>query len=359
MGKTALADLLAHGSGSALPLASDKSFLSRAAPFLTRAEVSLTWSSDDESKTPLAWADPEAYEEVHYLSQQFVDRLCSAESASDELLTEIQKVVFSSHPPAERLEATSFAELVDLKSGNTHRRRQYLRDRLDQIADAVQSERAKVRGLSTKQKALGGIKGTLKESRAAREKIVLPGGSDRAKYYERLRGEIEGREKRIQSLSRVSQAVDHLDSEIQRYVTRVLPDMEADLRNSNNGAALKDPDWEAFALGFKGEPATVLTAQRAKITTALANHEKGEGPAPTLAMSGEQLKTCSLAELRTAFDTTSKEIGVDQRNAQRLRALNEQIRNGELEQQKLTEQITSDRGAEGRLKALFEQRAQC
>jgi energy-coupling factor transporter ATP-binding protein EcfA2 len=358
-GKTALADLLAHGSGSALPLGSDKSFLRRAAPFLTRAEVSLTWSSGDEMKNVLASTDHDAYEEVHYLSQQFVDRLCSAESASDELLTEIQKVVFNSHPPAERLEATSFAELVNLKSGNTRLRRQYLRDRLDQLADEVQSERAKIRGLPTKQRALRAIEASLKESRASREKIILPGGSDRTKYYERLRGQIDGREKRLQSLSRVSQAVDHLDSEVRRYLTGVLPDIEADLRNNNKSAGLRDDDWEAFALGFKGQPATVLIAQRAKIAAALANHEKLEGPAPTLAMTEEQLKVCSLAKLRTAFDTASQEIGVDQRNAQRLQALNEQIRNGELEHRKLTEQISTDQGAEERLKAHFERRTRC
>lgn len=358
-GKTALADLLAHGSGSPLPLGSDKSFLSRAAPFLTKAEVELTWSSGDDSKIGLAWADHDAYEEVHYLSQQFVDRLCSAESATDELLIEIQKVVFSSHPPADRLEATSFAELVDLKSGNTRRRRQYLRDRLDQIADEVQSERARVRGLPAKQKALQAIEVSLKENRATREKIVKPGGNDRAKYYERLRVEIDRREKLLQSLSRISQAVDHLDSEVKRYLSRVLPDMATDLRNSNKGAALKDEDWEAFALGFKGNPATVLSGQRAKINAALANHEKTEGPVPEATMTEEQLKDCSLPKLRTAFDATSNEIGVDQRNAQRLQALNEQIRNQDLEQQKLADQIASDQGAEERLKALFEQRTQC
>ena len=176
-GKTALADLLAHGSGSGLPLSSDKSFLSRAAPFLGKAEVRLTWSSGEQLTSGLSWSDQDAYEEVHYLSQQFVDRLCSAESANDELLTEIQKVVFTSHPPAARLGATSFAELVELKSGDTRRRRQYLRDRLDRIADEVQSERAKARSLAGKRKTLQAIGTSLKDDQTAREKIVRLGTS--------------------------------------------------------------------------------------------------------------------------------------------------------------------------------------
>ena len=35
---------------------------------------------------------------VQYLSQQFVDRLCSAEGMTDDLLAEIERIIYRAHP---------------------------------------------------------------------------------------------------------------------------------------------------------------------------------------------------------------------------------------------------------------------
>lgn len=74
------------------------------------------------------------YAEVHYLTQQFVDRLCSSVAESDDLLDEIKPVVFLAHPPESRLGADSFTALVRLRNSETQAAVQSLSQRLDQLS---------------------------------------------------------------------------------------------------------------------------------------------------------------------------------------------------------------------------------
>jgi hypothetical protein len=101
-GKTALADLIAAG-GSAFTLgANQRSFIDRAFDHLSGARVSLAWADGSGSDCDIAALDtfePADGPHVRYLSQQFVDRLCSAEGLTDELLQEIQRVIFLAIPP--------------------------------------------------------------------------------------------------------------------------------------------------------------------------------------------------------------------------------------------------------------------
>jgi hypothetical protein len=103
--------LIAHAADSELPLQGAQSFLSRAAEFVGGATVEAVRSDGTTSGRRLdQWPDELA--DVNYLTQQFVDQLCSTESQSDALLEEIKRVVFVAHDPASRMGATDFDGLV-------------------------------------------------------------------------------------------------------------------------------------------------------------------------------------------------------------------------------------------------------
>ncbi|MCW9028663.1 MAG: hypothetical protein OQJ80_07010, partial [Kangiella sp.] len=105
-GKTALADMIAagcdsisqsvwRGRGNASP-----SFLARASKYLKDASVKLSWGGGDESRRPLngeSEDNPFSYPRARYLSQQFVEDLCSASGISDGLIQEIERVILESH----------------------------------------------------------------------------------------------------------------------------------------------------------------------------------------------------------------------------------------------------------------------
>jgi len=113
-GKSALADLLAYAGGVD---ASDEkqSFLNRAEEYLDGTTITLEWL--DGHKTKASPGDDLAREQVvRYLSQSFVERLCSDDYAGSELTGEIEDVIFGHLDPTDTLNASSFADLREMKT---------------------------------------------------------------------------------------------------------------------------------------------------------------------------------------------------------------------------------------------------
>ncbi|MGI0524791.1 hypothetical protein [Rhizobium giardinii] len=107
-GKTALADMIALGCDAFPGKYNGQSFLSRANAdsYLAGAEVSVSWQDGgDPVLRPLdhhprnEW---DSYPRARYLSQQFVDELCSSAGMTDALLGEIERVIFEAHPLPDR-----------------------------------------------------------------------------------------------------------------------------------------------------------------------------------------------------------------------------------------------------------------
>jgi len=116
-GKTALADILATGCDS-YEKPEHPSFLTRAAEHLAGAEVTLRWLSGAQETrhldVPVSQA-ADAYPRARYLSQQFVEDLCSIEGMPA-LIKEIERVIFEAHPSLDRDGAVDFQELRELRA---------------------------------------------------------------------------------------------------------------------------------------------------------------------------------------------------------------------------------------------------
>jgi hypothetical protein len=93
-GKTALADTIAAGCDSISDEASNAeewanpSFLVRARPLVGEGKVKVSWAAGEPSIRALDGSDangPFSYERVRYLSQQFVEELCSSSGLTDGL----------------------------------------------------------------------------------------------------------------------------------------------------------------------------------------------------------------------------------------------------------------------------------
>src|SRR3546814_5575192 len=72
------------------------SFLVRARPLVGDAKVRVKWAAGDPETRALNGSDangPFSYERVRYLSQQFVEELCSSTGLTDGLLREIERVI--------------------------------------------------------------------------------------------------------------------------------------------------------------------------------------------------------------------------------------------------------------------------
>lgn len=110
-GKTALADLVSLGANT-LDKTDEQSFITRAQSYLNGIEIDLEWSGDASS---VEFCDIPSFETdqgkgVKYLSQHFVNRICSHENKG-ELQSEIEKMIFSSLDVAQKRNCISFQEL--------------------------------------------------------------------------------------------------------------------------------------------------------------------------------------------------------------------------------------------------------
>ncbi len=105
-GKTALADMIAAGCDAISDEAwvadawANPSFLIRARPLLGNGKVKVSWAAGEPSTRALDGSDangPVSYPRVRYLSQQFVEDLCSSSGMTDGLLREIERVIYEAH----------------------------------------------------------------------------------------------------------------------------------------------------------------------------------------------------------------------------------------------------------------------
>ena len=108
-GKTAFADLIAYATGSWTEY--DGSFLHKAWNELKGSRVVVKWASGRESSRIVGNSvDPEV-SGTRYLSQQFVERLCSGDIMAEDLLREVERVIFGYLPEPDRMNCSAFHEL--------------------------------------------------------------------------------------------------------------------------------------------------------------------------------------------------------------------------------------------------------
>jgi ABC-type cobalamin/Fe3+-siderophores transport system ATPase subunit len=108
-GKSALAELIAYAAGS-WHAGEAGGFLNRAGSNVENLSIELEWGDDTVSKARL-WENQSDANEVRYLSQKFVERLCAEDNVGTELVGEIESVIFSNLDPTDTMNASSFEEL--------------------------------------------------------------------------------------------------------------------------------------------------------------------------------------------------------------------------------------------------------
>jgi hypothetical protein len=180
-GKTALADAIAAGCDATDGRLSNALFIVRAREHLDGVGVRLNWETGDPSVRPLLddSFDPSLYPRARYLSQKFVEELCSADGLKDELLSEIERVIFEAHGTLESDGATDFGELLELRTT-------VLRDNRDRDEEAIETLSDQIGLEREKQSQIAGLKSQITQKDAliagyikSRDKLVTAGSAER------------------------------------------------------------------------------------------------------------------------------------------------------------------------------------
>ena len=135
-GKTALADLIALGCGAQPD--EESSFVTRAQEHLGGASTELCWSDGDTATASLPHEpDDELRPRVKYLSQKFVDRLCSGENLTDELQREVEDVIFQHLDDDAQMACDDFRDLRQFRTTG-------IREARETIAGQIYEESEKI-----------------------------------------------------------------------------------------------------------------------------------------------------------------------------------------------------------------------
>jgi hypothetical protein len=167
------------------------SFLVRARPLVGEGKVKVSWAAGEPSIRALDGSDangPFSYERVRYLSQQFVEELCSSSGLTDGLLREIERVIFEAHPDHARDGALDFAELLEHRASRHRLARDREAEAVSQISERISTELEKEKLVATYEAQVAQKKKLVDAYTADRAKLVSAGSEKRAQRHAELAG---------------------------------------------------------------------------------------------------------------------------------------------------------------------------
>ncbi|MGB6876712.1 MAG: AAA family ATPase [Candidatus Acidiferrales bacterium] len=363
-GKTALVDVVAAGCNS-YEESEPPSFLGRAAEYLTSAGVKLKWLNGNESTCPLDTpisSSADAYPRARYLSQQFVENLCSVEGMPA-LIREIERVIFEAHPPLEREIAVDFEELLELRTSQYRDVRRREEAALESVSDQIGIEMDKSR-----QVAALTTQTTEKEELVARyekdRKNLLP--KEKNKTSERLQTLIAAAETvrgYLRSYVTQQASIVALKGEVQDVRKHQAPNTLRSMKERHNKAGLDSKEWERFLLEYSGDVDVVVTTKAAEVKNG-ATSWTGKPPTGPIDASGAflaadaDLTQTPLALLEAEIGRLEKLVAADKETANRIVAITKRLTEERTALERLRERLKDCQGAKARASALVTEREQ-
>lgn len=268
-GKTALADMIAAGCDAISPSGwnADEnispSFLARARKLIGDASTTLTWGGGATVTRALDGSDANGhmtFPRARYLSQQFVEELCSAKGVSDGLVDEIERVIFESHSQDDREWALDFAELRDQQTARFQQAREREAEAIADISDRIATEFEKESLVATLTTQVGQKKKLIADYTSDRAKLVVKGTEAQVTRHTRLSEAAQKLRNKIQSFGNQRRTFVALQDEVRSMRATGAPELlrQAQARHTNSGLDAKQ--WDDFLLIYKGDVDKSLTA---------------------------------------------------------------------------------------------------
>ena len=268
-GKTALADVIAAGCDAITPAGWDAdesispSFLARARRLVGDATTTLTWAGGATVTRALDGTDANghmSFPRARYLSQQFVEELCSANGVSDGLVDEIERVIFESHSQDDREWALDFAELREQQTTRFQQTREREAEAIGNISDRIAAEFEKESLIATLTTQVGQKKKLIADYTADRAKLVVKGTEAQIARHTRLSEAAQKLRNRVQAFGNQRRTFVALQDEVRSMRATGAPEMlrQAQARHGNSGLDAKQ--WDEFLLIYKGDVDKSLTA---------------------------------------------------------------------------------------------------
>lgn len=365
-GKTALVEMIAAGAESVDCKHTSRSFLERAQPFLVEGKSRLRWGRGEETAATInikamgSDGDPR----VRYLSQQFVDQLCSSDGLADELVGAIEDVIFAAHPANDRLGARSFKELRGLRTQAVRRQMERLMQQLRELGEEISAQNDLSLTLPDLQKRLRAEEAELNRFKVDRKALTPGDNKEVLERLEKVREAAEWKSGRIAELERKELSLSSLQDDVV-YFEEVGAGSQWDQLKANfRDAELSDSQWSDFRLRYSGDVKGLLK-EELKLVRTQADDLRGPGQdeppevpdeklssAPPYFDEAAKLKTLTLSLLFKEQSRLEARVGVDQTRKRRYTDLSDKIVRGEAAIAQRRHEIALAAGAKDTIKKL-------
>lgn len=261
-GKTALADVIAAGcdaishDGWSANENSSPSFLARARSLIGAATTTLTWGGGTIVTCALNGHDANghmSFPRARYLSQQFVEELCSAKGISDGLVDEIERVVFDSHSQDSREWANDFAELRDHKTLRFQQARERDANAISDLSDRIATEFEKERLVDSLTAQMNQKKKTISDYTSDLGKLVPKGTEAQALRHSKLNEAAQILRNKIQGYSNQRRTFVALQDEVCSMRAIGSPELLRQVQTKYGTSGLSAQQWDDFLLVYKGD----------------------------------------------------------------------------------------------------------
>lgn len=261
-GKTALADMAAAGCDS-IPVQAwganeytSPSFLVRARQIIGSETVSLKWGGGIETKRALNGSDANnhlSFPRARYLSQQFVEELCSSSGVSDGLIEEIERVILEAHPIDEREGAVDFSEFREHRTSRFQQARKRETESISDLSERISTELEKEAQVKSLISQVSQKKILIKSYNADLAKLVVKGTEEQVKRHTELSGVSQDLRNKIQAFNNQKRTFLAMQDEVTSTRATKAPELLRQARERHCLSGLSDKQWDDFLLIYKGD----------------------------------------------------------------------------------------------------------
>ncbi|WP_431093242.1 TrlF family AAA-like ATPase [Pseudomonas brassicacearum] len=362
-GKTALADMIAAGCDAQRRAITGHSFLRRAREHLRDAAIEVSWCNGDTQLTSLGdvQVDDYVYPRARYLSQQFVEELCSADGMTDGLLMEVERVIYESHSTLEREGAVSFVDLRDIRSERHREGRRRAEGALEILSERINTELEKRSLVPQLQIQAQEKEALVTRLTADRSKSVAKGAEARVERLEVLTTASEKVSGYIRYYKTQEQQFLLMQDEIRNIKGVIAPNDLRAMQSKHASSGIKGDDWNAFYRDFNGNVDQILSTMLGK---ARSNRDAWAGsPPPVLEdlntpylEDSAELEKQTLALLQAEIGRLQQLVSVDKDTAKRFREISQKITTETELLRASKEKLEDHQGAASRLEQLVAER---
>ena len=368
-GKTALVDVIAAGCDAISPsgwVADERispSFLVRARRLIGDATTTLTWGGGATVTRSLDGSDANghmSFPRARYLSQLFVEELCSAKGVSDGLVNEIERVIFELHSQDGREWAIDFTELREQQTARFQQAREREAEAISEISERIATEFEKESLVTTLTTQVAQRKKLIADYTTDRARLVVKGTEAQVARHTQLSEAAQTLRNRIQAYGNQRRTFVALQDEVRSTRATGAPEIlrQAKARHANSG--MNAQQWDEFLLIYKGDVDKSLTAyiawadaEVAKLTG--APPPPGDPNVPRIADNAD-LATLPLAPIAAEMSRLEALFSADKLVRDQYAALTTRIAQENSALQTLETRLTDAQGAAARRKELQTER---